>query len=211
MSDTALKADTDHVVLNGDTRTAIAAAAIAADKTGTRPALAGIHVVSRGVDAGRELIVEATDSYRLHHAVLRRYTGPDIDAVIDAAWLASAAKALTERKGTTLPTLAIIDGRAVITGRVETRSIALIDTTTIPYPNTATIVDQVEAAIADRGFDIAVQPAYLRQLLTACELFGAWSSRPVTFRATDKMKPIKFVVDTGDATFTGMLMPVRMP
>ncbi len=188
--------------LYGEEIRAIKAVALAASKDPARPVLNGVHL--KCLDG--ELVIEATDGYRLHRAVAGSLEA-DFEALIPAAWLVTTISQVKPGKGPTK--LELTETRASISNDMETRSVALIAG---EYPDCASLIEKYEALKHDPKTEIAVNPRYFADVLKACELFagdGTWGA--ARFRvASEALRPLRFDVSNAERKFLGLLMPVRV-
>lgn len=186
---------------------AVRAVTVAASPDPDRPIITGVHI---WVNADKLLVLEATDSYRLHRVTLPtpELWSPGFEAIVPASWLARWAK--LRAPGAALPgtTVDLIAGDTTITlidpVREETSTCRAIAG---EYPNASKLIDEVP----DEGGaqpEIAVNPKYFAELLDAAVKF-ADDYRHLRVVRFHPLRTCLFTVADRDGKLDLAIMPVR--
>lgn len=187
------------LTIDPDTRRALRVAILAASKDPFRPILCGVHIV----DDGKAMVIEATDSYRLHRVHMPT-TGRTFDANVPAAWL---ARWVNRRKAEL--TLTIRGDTATMSDALdqsgETSTVTLIGG---DFPRTAQLVSPEGDPLTDK---FTVNARYWGDIVKAAELMhGFYGATTITQRTDRPMDPI-VVRTVGPYSAELLLMPVRVP
>lgn len=176
-------------------------ALLAVSDDASRPVLNAVHVYWRG--GVEPLVVEATDSYRLHHVRTTywgRLTGEPFEVLIPGRWLRVTVAALA---GDHRSKLRFEGGNVSAHGYGESRSTSLANGT---FPTTEQFLTPVEH---DPEQTIAVHARYLQGMFSAAAI---WGDNPVRFSVpTGGLQPVHVTIKPPDAVVTLVLMPVRVP
>lgn len=184
----------------------IGAVGIAASSDKSRPILCGIHLHS---DGGQDLVIEATDSYRVHRVTTLSPSRQPVDVIIPATMLTRWAKL---RHGTggasiTVPP-ADTTGRRRIT---ITEDLDQWSTLEIggQYPNVAGLLEQYGSRPNVPTAAVAFNPHYFGGVLKAAHAFGLDTA--LRMSCPDGLAPSTFHVVGPDGRLDLMLMPLRVP
>lgn len=177
-------------------------ALLAVSDDASRPVLNAVHVYWRG--GVEPLVVEATDSYRLHHVRTVHYDrrgGPrPFEVLIPGRWLRVTVAALA---GDHRSKLRFEGGNVSAHGYGESRSTSLANGT---FPLTEQFLAPREH---DPGQTIAITARYLQDMFRAA---AVWGDTPVRFSIpTGGLQPVHVTIKPPDAVVTLVLMPVRVP
>lgn len=176
------------------------AALLAASDDLARPVLTNVHMYWKG---GIEpLVVEATDSYRLHQVKTTEWIKPDLpfDVLIPARWLRVTVNALA---GDFRSAIRFQGTTVTVEGYGETRSYSL---TKGQFPSTEQFVTPGEHH-PEQGSAMTAQ--YLEGMFRAAAL---WPSHPIQFIVPDSaVAPRHIVIRPPGTLVTLVLMPVLMP
>lgn len=190
----------------------VAAIAPAASTDHGRPKFCAMRVE---LHADGSLECLAADSYRLHHLWLPAHDNSikSADSVvaaglIPAAWLQRQMRAPFS-KGAEVTLSWSFDVRQVMLSFVDINGKSAATVSQPLDPNEwvdwrSLLANNPASAVAD---DFAnLNPRLLAQMLAACSKWGDDAGVRL-----DKLKPCHFVANSADGTFTGLLMPVRVP
>lgn len=200
-------------LLGAQFRAALSAAAVAMDRSGSRPALCGVHMFRQE----NNLIFECTDTYRLHRCTI------DLDPYHEAATLAAVPAdwnvlvALTPETLRWTLEVAKVAGHVEVTVTPETFKVYGTDRTITlrtvdgDFPNVASILADSKLSLTE---PVHVNPENLTGVCRAAKLidrrFGV--GRLAIAGGHDPMKPIRFTASSEElkVSLLAVVMPIRV-
>lgn len=182
---------------------ALRAALYAATVDTVSPTLEGVHIYWKG---GTEpLVIEATDSYRLHQVRMMDYgrgfsSDGAFDVIVPGRWLRTAvAELASDPRGR----LSFDGGTVTAVGNGEARSTSLIPR---GYPAVQKFVDAKPEHHPDT--EVAVNASFLQGMLEAAAL---WPDSPIRFTIPENaLNPIHVTINPPNTVVEMILMPVRL-
>lgn len=180
-----------------------------------RPILCGVHIVN----TAEKLVVEATDSYRLHRFEGVSLGPNDLDLLVPARWLDRFAKEpipwTPKNEHATVRITVKTDPlgtRVEFAWAGETSSVPALVTNPAPgdrrFPTAAHLIP---TGGTPTPVKVAYNPTYFKALMNAARTFGGSTELPIRTTVQDGIKPSMFEVVGGDGLLQLLLMPVRVP
>lgn len=191
---------------------AFGAALVAAGKDKMRPLLCSVNVVSDG----ETLTVQATDSYRIHRAVVDVAVTP-FEANIPAAWfktvLPKPMSFSPAERGDVIFQVSV-EKNTVRVEDVDARTAFAITNPSVTgeFPNTTPILADADTdRQVPEGEPVAWNLTYHVECLRAAKLFAGKNPPQIVSRQRDVMQPARYDMrgPEGD-TLTMVLMPARL-